>query len=85
MHYYNVRRLRDKLNELIECGMGDRAVSFPIHEYDEGWAGDYILIKDICTNDLAEIAVYLTPHSPVVDEKVWKYLEDKRQMEKGID
>lgn len=77
MKYINVRKLRDILNDLIEEGMGDRAVAFPVCEYEDGWAGDYILVDKVRTKDMLECAVYLTPMDVDKDRKTWEEIEEK--------
>ena len=77
MKYLNVRKLRDILNDLIEEGMGDRAVAFPVCEYEEGWAWDFILVDKVRTNDALESAVYLIPMDVNKDRKTWAEIEEK--------
>ena len=79
MKYLNVRKLRDILNDLIEEGMGDRAVAFPVCEYEEGWSGDYILVDRIKTNDVLESAVYLAPMDVNKNRETWAEIEEKAQ------
>ena len=77
MKHLTVRKLRDELNRLIECGMGDRAVSFPVCEYDEGWSGDYLLVGRVDTRDALEVAVYLKPLSVQEDTEEWNIIEEE--------
>ncbi len=77
MKHLTVKKLRDELDRLIECGMGDRAVSFPICECDEGWDGDYVLVGHIATNDVLEVAVYLKPLDVDTDRAEWDVIEEE--------
>lgn len=76
MKHLTVNKLRNLLDELIADGMGERAVAIPIIDYDEGYDGDYVLIKDINTKDCLEIAVYLRPLDDTTDCKEWEQMED---------
>jgi hypothetical protein len=75
--YYTVEQLRNKMNDLIECGMGERAVSFPITEYEDGYTGDYVLVGAVDTRDALETAIYLQPLDPSADCYEWNKIEDE--------
>ena len=77
MKHLTVRKLRDELDRLIECGMGDRAVSFPICEYEDGWSGDYVLVGHVATNDALEVTVYLKPLDVDTDRAEWDVIEEE--------
>lgn len=83
MKHLTVNKLRNLLDELIADGMGERAVAIPIIEYDEGYDGDYVLVKDINTKDCYEIAVYLRPLDTTTDHQEWDRMEDIRWGEEG--
>lgn len=76
MKHLTVSKMRDLLDELIAKGMGDRAVAFPIIDYDEGYDGDYVLVKEVDPRDCLEIAVYLRPLDDTTDCQEWDELED---------
>ena len=76
MKHLTVKKLRDELDRLIERGMGDRAVAFPICEYDEGWDGDFVLVGHIATDDVLEVTVYLKPLDVDTDRAEWDVIED---------
>lgn len=76
MKHLTVNKLRNLLDELIADGMGERAVAIPIIDYDEGYDGDYVLVKDINTKDCLEIAVYLRPLDDLTDCQEWEQMEE---------
>lgn len=85
--YYTVAELRGKLDALIEQGMGERAVSFPITEYEDGYSGDYVLVGAVDTRDALETAIYLRPLEPSADWYEWNKIEDEgnRRLEQEED
>lgn len=85
MKHLTVSKMRDLLDELIAAGLGDRAVAFPIIDYDEGYDGDYVLVKEIDTRDCLEIAVYLRPLDDTTDCQEWDELEDLKWGEMEIE
>jgi hypothetical protein len=76
--------LRNKLNDLIEVGMGERAVSFEMVSYEDGYDGDYVLVCEVSTKDALETAIYLRPTTPDKNNEEWDKIEAEgnRRLEK---
>lgn len=73
--YYTVKMLRNKLNELIEAGMGERAVSFEMIDNEDGYDGDFVLVGVVDTRDALETAIYLRPTAPNENNAEWNKIE----------
>ena len=75
---FTVKTLAMELERLCEKGMGDRVVSFPMVEYDEGYDGNYVLVNEVDTRDALEVAVYLQPYyDPKENNKKWDEVEEE--------
>jgi hypothetical protein len=76
---YTVKTLKDQLEELITQGFGDRVVAFPILDDDIGYAGDFVLVREVDTRDQLEVAVYLGCYKPEKDSELWEEIEAKAE------
>jgi hypothetical protein len=75
---FTVKTLAMELERLCEKGMGDRVVSFPMIEIDEGYDGDFVLINEVDTRDALEVAVYLLPYTdPNENNEKWQEIEEE--------
>lgn len=75
--YFTVKTLKEHLERLTEQGFGDRAISFPQIEEDEGYSGTYVLVNRIDTRDAIETAVYLMPFDPATNNELWDEIEEQ--------
>jgi hypothetical protein len=74
---FTVKTLAMELERLCDKGMGDRAVSFPIVETEDGYDGHYILVNEVNTKDALEVAVYLLPYAdPNENNEKWGEVEE---------
>ena len=75
---FTVKTLAMELERLCEKGMGDRVVSFPMIEFDEGYDGHYVLVNQVDTRDALEVAIYLQPYdNPNENNEKWDEVEEE--------
>lgn len=75
---FTVKTLAMELERLCEKGMGDRVVSFPLVDCEDGYDGDYVLVNEVDTRDTLEVAVYLKPYEdPNTDKEKWDEVEEE--------
>lgn len=75
---FTVKTLAMELERLCKKGMGDRAVSFPMVESEDGYDGHYVLVNQVDTRDALEVAVYLLPYTdPNENNEKWDEIEEE--------
>ena len=75
---FTVKTLAMELERLCKKGLGDRVVSFPMIEFDEGYGGNYVLVNEVDTRDALEVAVYLLPYTdPNENNEKWNEVEEE--------
>ena len=75
---FTVKTLAMELERLCEKGMGDRVVSFPMVEPEDGYDGHYVLVNEVDTRDAIEVAVYLLPYAdPKENNEKWDEVEEE--------
>lgn len=75
---FTIKALAMELERLCEKGMGDRVVSFPMVESEDGYDGNYVLVNEVDTKDALEVAVYLLPYEdPNENNEKWNKVEEE--------
>ena len=75
---FTVKTLAMELERLCEKGMGERVVSFPKVDTEDGYDGHFVLVNEVSAKDALEVAVYLLPYTdPNENNEKWDEVEEE--------